>query len=356
MKLLENYVAKRIIYATLLMMAVVAALAFIINFLGELRDVGEGDYGMPQAAFHALLELPFSISQLFPMLVLLGGLLGLGQLAALHELIVMRASGFSLFHMARAILLAVFVLAVLGFLLGEGLAPQLHRLADVHKTTEQTSGQALITATGLWLREQQDFIQIQRVMAHKHLEGVTRYQFDTSHRMLSASFAESMDYQDGHWQVHHLVRTLFIGEQKTKSEKLAETVWDIKLNPAILNAGQSEPSEMSLNKLRYFAGHLMKNGLQAAQFQLSFWKRVLQPVSVLVMLFLAVPLVFVAPPRVSMGWRLLIGVLIGFSFYITDALVGQLSVIFQLPSFLAAIFPSILFASAGLLLWRRVGK
>ncbi len=344
--LLHRYIAKTVIFATLLVMLIVLGLSYFINLLGELRDVGMGDYGFMQAAMHALLEVPYNIYAFFPMLVLLGGLLGLSMLASHQELIVMRVSGFSIRHITRAVFAAAIVLIVIGMIIGEIIAPRMHYLANVHKSTEQSGGQAVITAAGLWVHEGNSFVHIDRVMAHKHLEGVTRYEFDNQHRLLAAYFAKTMDYVNGHWAVHDLARTSFNGDH-TSSERLAEATWDLTLNPNVLSIGLLEPEEMPLTQLSGFTQHLKKNGLQAAEFEFSFWKRVLQPLTILVMLFLAVPFVFTAPRSINLGLQLLLGTIVGFVFYILDSLLGQLSVVYQLPPFFAALLPILLFAGIG---------
>jgi lipopolysaccharide export system permease protein len=351
--LLSRYIAKSIILATLLVMMVVLGLAFFINLLGELRDIGVGDYGLLQAALHALLELPFNLYTFFPMLVLLGGLLGLSMLASHQELIVMRVSGVSIQKIIRAVFTAAIVLIVIGMIIGEVIAPRTHYLADMRKSMDQSGGQAVITASGLWVHEGNSFVHIDRVMAHQHLEGVTRYEFDNQHRLLAAYFARTMDYQNGHWNLHDLAKTTFSADH-TSSQQLPEATWNLTLNPNVLSIGLLEPEEMPLTKLSSFTKHLKKNGVQATEFQFSFWKRILQPLTILVMLFLAVPFVFTAPRSINLGWQMVLGVVTGFVFYILDALLGQLSIVYQLPPFFAALLPILLFAGLGYILMLRV--
>lgn len=351
--ILHRYIAKTVILATLLVMLIVIGITYFINLLGELRDLGVGDYGFMQAAMHALLELPYNIYMFFPMLVLLGGLLGLSVLGSHHELIVMRVSGVSIRKIMAAVFSAALVLIVLGMLIGEVIAPRTHYLADIHKSTEQSGGQAVVTAKGLWVHEGNSFVHIDRVMAHKHLEGITRYEFDAQHRLLASYYAKAMDFKDGHWELHNLAKTTFALD-RTRSQQLPETTWDLTLSPNVLSVGMVEPEEMPLNKLTMYIHHLVKNGLGASEFQFSFWKRVLQPLTIFVMLFLAIPFVFTAPRSVNLGWQLLLGIVTGFVFYILDALLGQLSVVYQLPPFLAALFPIALFAGLGGILMRRI--
>jgi lipopolysaccharide export system permease protein len=325
----------------------------VVGFLGELRELG-GDYQFLQAMLHALLELPYSVNQVFPMLVLLGGVLALGTLVTQQELVVMRASGLSLVGIAISAVLAVIVLAAGWTVIGEGMAPRLHYLADIYRTMDKSSGQAVITADGdEWLHQPQVFIHV-RVMPHQHLQDVTRYQFDDQHRLMLAEHTDNMDYQNGHWVAHQVVRTLFNPDNTTRSEQVASAVWDLHINPVFLDAHWIQPEEMSLPYLHNYIQHSERNGMQVADYQFSFWKRVLQPLTMLVMLLLAIPFVLVTPRSVAMGWRLLLAVMIGFSFYIFDAMIGQLAVLFQVSPLLAAIMPIIIFAVIGVVLMRRV--
>ena len=353
MSILNRYIAKTVILATLLVMLIVLGLAFFINLLGELRDIGIGEYHFFQAIMHALLELPYNIYAFFPMLVLLGGLMGLSMLASHQELVVMRVSGVSMRHIIGAVLGAAIILIVIGLFIGEIIAPRTHYLADVHKSAAQSSGQAVVTVAGLWVHEGNSFVHIERVMTHHHLEGVTRYEFNDKHQLLASYHAKTMDYKDNQWILYDLAKTTFVGNH-TNSQLFANATWDLALNPTILGAGLLEPEEMPLTKLSGFARHLVKNGTQATEFQFSFWKRVLQPLTILVMLFLAVPFVFTAPRAVNLGWQMVLGVVVGFVFYILDALLGQLSVVYQLPPFFAALFPILLFAGLGYFLLARL--
>ncbi|MDX1902039.1 MAG: LPS export ABC transporter permease LptG [Gammaproteobacteria bacterium] len=353
--ILSRYIARQVILSTLMLILVVAVLAWVVGFLGELRELGQGDYGFFQALWHAVLELPFNVSQFFPMLALLGGLMGLGSLVLQGELVVMRASGLSLWGIVRALILVALLLVVMNFIVGELIAPRLHYLADITKSTQESGGQAVITGSGVWFHQQNDFIHVERVLPHQQLEDVTRYAFDGAHHLLSASHADSMNYQNGQWIAYHLSKTTFTSDQKTLSEHADQAVWGMKLNPAILNASLIEPEEIPLNRLWIYNRHLEKNGSHATEFQFSFWKRIFQPLTILMMLLLSLPFVLVAP-RSTMGWRLLTGVIAGFIFYMLDIFIGQLSVIFQFSPLLAALFPIFLFAFFGYVLFKRLGR
>src|SRR4026209_1259138 len=102
--LLKRYIAKTIVSSTLLTALVIVSVLFIITLLGELKNMGEGDYGLMQAFVYVLLRLPNDIYQFSPMLVLLGSIVGLSILSSHRELSVMRAAGFSIRNIIYATL------------------------------------------------------------------------------------------------------------------------------------------------------------------------------------------------------------------------------------------------------------
>lgn len=346
MTILQRYIAKTMLLYSALVVLVVIGLSYFIQLLTELHDVGTGDYSITQALIYAFFRLPYSIYQFSPMLILLGGIVALGLLAQQQEIMVMRASGVSKKQLMKSVAFASLILILIATLLGECLAPQANYIAVKRKEIAQNGGQAVATQSGVWLHEGNNFLHIERMMGKKHLEGVTRYEFDASHHLLASYFAKSLDYENGQWQLHDMVKTKFKNDQ-TVSEHFSEGTWDLALNPNLLHVGLIDPAEMSLVYLTKYSTHLKQNGLQATSFQFEFWKRIFQPLSTLVMMLLAVPFLLTAPRSMTMGWRMLLGVMIGFAFYILNSFLGQFSVVYQISPLIAAIFPTILVAVVG---------
>jgi len=344
--ILHRYIAKQVMIATLLVIVVIVGLAFVIGLLSELRDIGVGDYGVGEAIIHITLQLPRIIYDFFPMLMLLGGVMGLGVLSANQELVTMRTSGVSLWSIVKAVMLAAIVLIIFATILGETVAPHTTFLANKRKFSDQNNGQVVVTEGGVWMHEGNNFLHINRVTDKNHLEGVTRYQFDTNHQLLAAYYVKTLEFTKHQWLLHDLVKTTF-NRDKTNSIEAVRATWDLKLNPSLINVGLIEPSEMTLHHLLAYSQHLEENGLQAGFFELEFWKRLVQPFTTLVMILLAIPFALSAPRSLTMGLKILFGIMVGLVFYIFNALVGQFSIVFQLSPLFAALFPTVLFALIG---------
>jgi len=353
--ILKRYIGKTIVNATVLTAFVIICVLFVITLLGELKNIGEGDYGLSQALAYVLLRLPNDIYQFSPMLVLLGSIIGLSILSSFRELAVMRTSGFSTRKIMNSTLSAALLMIVVLSLIGEIIAPNLSRKAEIYKENAQNAGQAVVTAAGVWLHVGNNFIHIQHVIGRSLLEGVTRYQFDESHRLQAAYYANTLTLENNQWIMNDVVKTEFYDE-RTKSQTLPHAVWDLKFNSNLLNVAQVNPVDMSLPRLMKFAHYLQKNGLQSSAYQFNFWQRIFQPLASLMMIFLAIPFVLNTLSASPLGWRIMIGVLAGFGFYILNALLGQMSIVYQLPPLFAALLPLLLFGAlgAGLMRHRRM--
>ena len=68
---------------------------------------------------------------------------------------------------------------------------------------------------------------------------------------------------------------------------------------------------------------------------------------------MALSFIFGPLRSVTMGARVIMGVLTGFGFFILNEVFGPLSLVYQLPPYLGAILPSMLFAAIAALMLRK---
>ncbi len=345
-KIIQRYIAQGVLMSTAIVFVVVLALSFIVGLLRELHDIGVGEYGFSHAIVYVLLQLPHTVYQLFPLLVLVGGVLGLGLLSASHELMVMRIAGTSVWKIIGGVISVALIMIFFMMILGEWVGPHAEKLAEKHKSTALSNGQAVKTRYGTWIHEGNNFLHIDRMVGHSRLEGVTRYEFDEGHHLLASYYVKSLDLVNGQWILNDLAKTLFTAGG-TKSDRIATGTWNLRLTPNLLNVGIVEPDSMSLPELIVYSRTLEKNHLEASEFRLAFWQRVFQPLAILVMILLAVPFVFAAPRSVSIGRQILFAIIVGFGFYILTGLLGQLSIVCHFPPLVAALLPIVMFGGAG---------
>lgn len=353
MRLLDRYIAKMILMSIGLVTFMLAGLQVFMLFVNQLDDLGKGDYGLLQAALFVLLQMPYHVYLFFPMASMLGSLIGLGIMANHRELIVMRAAGMSIGQITVAVLKASVIVILLVTISGETLIPKLARLANDHRMLALTGGQALRTAQGLWLRDKNDFITIGVVTSDNTMHDVYQFRFDSSHTMRLARQIATISLKDGQWQAYGVNETQ-INDSSTKAHYTKEMTWDVPMQPAILTLSTAEPDEMTLRELHHYLRAQKGNHQSALSYQLTYWQRLFQPLTTVVMMMLAIPFIFGPLRSSTMGSKLLIGATVGFGFHIINRFFGPVSQVLQWPSLIAALGPTCLFALLGLFLMRRV--
>lgn len=353
LKILERYLARTIIAATGMTALVIAAVLFIMALLGEFKSF-DNDYGFTAALFYVILRMPNDMYQFSPMLILLGSIIALSLLMTHRELAVMRASGFSMSRIIYSVFGAALLMICCISVVGELIGPELSHHAEVQKDNLQNAGQVVVTTEGLWMHVDDNFIHVQRVIGQDLLEGVTRYKFDSEHRLMASYYAKSMTRDDNaQWVMHHVVKTTFLAN-RTMSEAFPDLNWDLSFNNHLLNSGMADPSELTLPKLVRLSSYLEENGIQSSQYRYEFWSRIFMPLASLVMIFLAIPFVLGALRNAAMGFRLIVGLIAGAAFFIMNSFLGQLCIVYQIPPLFAALTPIIVFAVFGLFLAKTV--
>lgn len=352
MSLLDRYIAKTIIQAIGGSVFFIMGLVTLFSVLSELKNIGYGDYRLLQLFSYIAMRLPSELYHFSPIIVLIGTIIGLGILIRSNEFIVMRALGKTSFQISRTILLSASFLIILFAFIGETIGPKFSFIAVMQRENARNAGHAVVTKSGIWFHVEHEFIHVEQIISKHLLEGVTRYHFDDNKQLKEVYYAEKLILQDKVWQLKQVKKTSFYPNH-TQSETAETLPWIVKLNTELFN-DIIEPSEMSLKKLLKFSNYLKQNGLQASGYEYAFWQRIFHPLVNLTMVLIALPFVFNIAARQNFGKQLLAGILVGIAFFILDAFLEQICIVYQVPALLSAILPLFLLSIIGLFFMRRI--
>ena len=353
MRILDRYIAKTVLSAIGLVTLMLAGLQVFILFVSQLDDIGKADYGILQTTYFVLLQLPYQLYLFFPMASLLGCLIGLGVMANHSELIVMRAAGMSIGQITGAVLKASLVVIALVTTIGETIVPVMFHYATDYKTAALSGGQALRTPQGVWLRYGNDFISIGFVLPDNIWRDVYQFRFDPSHNLKIAREIREAKYIDNAWIAYDVKQTEFQTDH-TEVKTFSSLPLDVIVKPHILNISTISPDEMTLHELNRYLREQKRNQQNAHNYKFSFLQRIIQPLTTMVMMILAIPFIFGPLRSSTMGSKLLVGATVGFGFHIMNHFFGPISAVFQWPPELAALGPTFIFALLGLYLMKRV--
>lgn len=352
-KILDLYIGKTIIATTSLVLATFVGLSAIIKYVEQLRKVGQGTYDLIQALMYVLLSIPRDIEMFFPMAALLGALIGLGMLASSSELVVMQAAGFSKLNIGMSVLKTAVPLMILVTLLGQWGAPQAQKMARDLRAFATSGGAILSVRTGVWARDANDFIFIGKVEDDR-IFGMNMWRFDQDKQLESIVHAAKVEYEsDNTWIMKDVQVTELVDEVQISKQSLPEYRWTTSLAPDKLAVVTVKPEELSLGGLYDYVSYLKASEQDPARYELAFWRKVTQPFSIAVMMLMALSFIFGPLRSVTMGARILSGVIAGFTFYISSEFFGPLSLVYNIPPVFGAVMPSVVFLSVALMLLRR---
>ncbi|MCG9632053.1 LPS export ABC transporter permease LptG [Vibrio fortis] len=352
-KILDLYIGRTIISTTALVLVTFVGLSGIIKYVEQLRKVGRGTYDLLQALYFVLLSIPRDIEMFFPMAALLGALIGLGMLAASSELVVMQAAGFSKLDIGLSVLKTAVPLMIIVTLLGQWGAPQAQKMARDLRAISISGGSIVSTRSGVWARDANDFIFIAKV-DDERLYGMNMWRFDQDKQLQSTIFAEQVDYDGNNtWTMSDVQITSFEDDVQITKESLPSYSWQTSLAPDKLAIVTVKPEELSLSGLYDYVSYLQASEQDASRYELAFWRKVTQPLSIAVMMLMALSFIFGPLRSVTMGARILSGVIAGFTFYISSEFFGPVSLVYQIPPVFGAVAPSIVFFGIAVMLLRR---
>lgn len=348
---LSRYVTASVLGAISLVLLVIVALDAIGAVIDGVGDISN-NYTFNQVMIYVVMTLPSRIYENIPIASLIGCLIGLGVLANNSELVVMRAAGVSVMRIVWLVIRPILWLILAGALMGEYLVPFSDQYAESRRMLLKGGESAQETDSGFWNKEGHDFMHFNAVYPGGVLFGVTRYRFNEDHRLLQASFSERATFQGEHWVEERGVVTNFL-DDRTDVEEFVTRKWETNLSPELLNLIVFPPESLAIHSLYNYSNYLEEQGQESSKYQLAFWKKSLQPFTIVSLVLIAISFVFGPLRQVTMGYRIFAGVVVGLVFRTAQDLLGPASVVFGFYPFLAVAFPALICALIGLWLLRR---
>ncbi|MED5535492.1 MAG: LPS export ABC transporter permease LptG [Pseudomonadota bacterium] len=341
MNLLNRYIAVTILKSVAIVIFVLIAVGTFIDFMAQLSDVGTAQYDLRTAAAYAALRIPRMVFQLLPAAALIGALLGLGNLAVHRELVVMRASGISKLRLMGPVAIAGFVLMVIMAVLGESLAPSLGAYAREVRAAAMLDTEELADGSSTWLKDGDHIVNFRREPNGLGFGGVYLFELDEDNGLRQISHADTADIDlNNQWILGNYSETVFYGLEGVQADSERRAIKDYGLSSELLDLSVVRHDLLNTGGLIRYIDYLEANDLDATQHLIAYWARMADIVSVLLMSVLALPFVFGGLRSAGTSARLLVGLLIGLTYYVTAQAFANSGQVFDFDPRVVAWLPS----------------
>jgi lipopolysaccharide export system permease protein len=308
MRVIQRYFTSEITRSVLFALAAFLALFAFFEMMGQLEQVGRNGYKLQQAVFYVLMGLPGNVYELMPTAVLIGTIYTLSQLAA-------RSNSPSC---ASPACLPAWRPRCSAHRWALRCSPSFWRADRAQgrmggKLKLQAQGASMSSQfrSGMWAKDVikdkglegnvtgSRFINIQTVQPDGRIEGVKLYELDTDFHMARMVTAKSGMYEGNHqWVLNEVVQSDFTGggnrkiTEPVKTVKIPQMKLVSEVTPEILSVLFADPDRMSAYDLLAYTKHLEANNQRTDRYEIAFWKKIVYPLSIFVMLALALPFAY----------------------------------------------------------------
>ncbi|MDH5325732.1 MAG: LPS export ABC transporter permease LptG [Gammaproteobacteria bacterium] len=353
MKILDRYIGWSVIINMVVVMVVLLSLFTFVGFFEEVDYIGKGRYGVSEAILYIVLSLPSLISQLMPMTALLGCTVGLGMLAGNSELVAIRSAGVSLRRIVWSVMKVGILAMVFVAVVGEWVGPHSERLAQTLRSVALSNQLSMGGKQGLWAKDGTNIINARKFLPGERLGEIYIYEMDDQHRLIRLIQAQTASYRNERWILENVLQNELKENQVITAAK-KELAWDTTISPDLLSVVTVKPNTLSTWGLYQYIEYLQANGLSSSNYVQAFWSKLASPLATGIMVLLAIPFVFGPLRSVSVGQRVLVGVLTGVAFHLLTQTFAYVGLVFKLNSAFSVFLPLILAAMAAYWLFKRV--
>jgi len=346
--ILDLYVLRRFFYFFLLIMVAFIFLFEIFTFFELAEDIRRHNVPFMTVVNYFRFLIPYSVYQFTPLGALVSVLVTLGILSKNNEIVAFKASGISLYRIAVPIIIAGCVIAGALLILDDTYLPYANQRQDALRAIIKGRPAQTYTRPQRWIFGVNSKIYNYDLFDPKEklFGGLSVIELDpTTFEMRRRVFATRAEWLDSEntWVLESGWVRDFSGSTVERYAPFKVTsLPELTESPSYFNREVIQAFQMSWRELsRYIAG-LRTAGFDVSSLTVQLHKKFAYPLIAPISMMLAVPFALFVGSRGAVG-GLALGVGIGIAYWALSALTEAMGGIGQLPPFLAAWSPDLIF-------------
>ncbi|NLP61746.1 LPS export ABC transporter permease LptG [Paraburkholderia sacchari] len=374
MRIYEKYFARQVYVSFVFILFAFSGLFFFFDLINELNSVGHGNYKFMYAVLRVSLQAPSRLYEIIPVAALISAIYVFAQMAANSEYTIFRVSGLATGQALRSLLKIGIPLVLLTYLMGEVIGPYTDQLSERVRLEALGSAVSSDFKSGVWVKDTLTaradgeqatrFVNVGELQPDATITNVRIYEFDSQFRLSNVRVAKSGRYQPpGHWLLKDVTDTELISVTPPPSQptdalnpvyraqqtSVPEYSLRSELTPQILSVLLVSPDRMSMFNLFRYIQHLAENHQDTQRYEIAFWRKLIYPFAVFVMLVLSLPFAYLHTRAGVVGVKVFGGIMLGMSFQLVNTLFSHIGTLNTWPAPLTAATPGLIYLALGLI-------
>ena len=345
MKIRDRYITKTLLTYTMIVLVVWISIYSFFNFLAELNSVGESEYTILSAFTYIILKLPEVAYRQASPIILLGCILGMGHLATTGQLLIFRVSGDSILKITLMIIKNSLIFVFFFITIGEFLAPTLSNFAESTRSNDLGGSNQSINQEGFWIRDGDNFINVKKNIDGTLFSGITVIEVNSSNKIERVIKSENAIFDGDSLnmsssEIFSVDESSFFDNISLKERNSYNKT--VSFDQDLVKRLEKEPGDLSTSTLIKQIRFLSDNKLRSGVFEVELYKRLIQPVTLIAMILLAMLFIFGSTRDVTLGRKIFFGVVLGLSFEMFSRVASAMALSFDFSPLLSTMVPSVL--------------
>jgi lipopolysaccharide export system permease protein len=330
------------------MIGIIGILSFF-DFIQEINDLGKGTYNMFTIFSYVALSIPGHVYEIVPIAVLIGSMYTMGQLSENSELTVIRSSGFSIKRIAYTLSLTGLFFTLFTFAVGDLVTPITEKKAQQIKITAKDAIVTQEFKSGLWIKDNNSFINIEHVLPDSSLSEIHIYEFDKTFRLRTITNAKKGSFKNSEWKLDDINQTIF-DKDKVSTNSLKSAIWKSLIKPEMMNVLLVSPEKMSSISLINFIKYLKNNKQKVTKYEVALWAKLIYPLASIAMVLFAIPFGFFQERSGGKNFKIFLGILIGIFYQIMNSSFRYIGLLNDWQPLTCALMPTLIFFLVGMVM------
>ena len=331
--------------AVLLMLVLILQTLDLLGESGKILGVPGNDNG--DLWRYIGMRVPQLIQRFLPFSVLLGTLITFTTLSQNSEVVAMKAAGLSAHQILAPMIVASLFIAIISFIFNETVvAPSTAKLKKWQDVEYATVPKDDGIRNNVWVREGRDFIQAHTVIGTGNamqLKDVRVYQ-RANGSVIRVIRAEQARFVDSAWRLEN-VRTFDVAAAaQTRTDAL---VVGRGIEPKRFEQTKVDGDSLGFVALSRAIDELKAAGRRTDALEGNLWHKISGPLSAVLMPLLGAVAAFGLARSGALFLRAVIGMALGFAYFVADNFALAMGNLGAYPPFIAAWAPFLLFLLIG---------
>jgi lipopolysaccharide export system permease protein len=346
MRILERYILGSVCAIFFSCLFTFFSLYIIIDLFSHLDEILKQAVSFSVLKNYYLSYLPIIFTQVAPISCLLAALYTFARMNKDNEIIAMRSSGMSIIRISRVVIVFGLLISLAVFWVNDKLVPRAMLVSkkiqqemdnDSLKAARDKKAQEVIKDFTVYGLRNRLFYINRFYPGQNTMIGITVLEHNEKQDLTKKIVAGKGVYKDGLWRFYQIISDTYDDDGRIVEEHayLDEEVMPITETPADFLNQRQHPDYMNISQLKDYIWRLSKSGATTVirSLTIDLYQRFTAPFTSLMIVMLSIPFSLKMKKRSTGLSSLGLALMVGFLYYILNAIsiaLGKAGILFPL--------------------------